>query len=119
MKSEGAQSCAKRGSARFARVHSWDALREVFDVLSDADAGGLRRDDFFNLHLCLSREGFFGSEKAGTLLASYPYAYAPPVWYRYFKSGFSGASGDNKASSLKDLTTPKRSRPICVSSAKG
>ena len=73
-----------------------DALREVFDVLSDADAGGLRRDDFFNLHLCLSREGFFGSEKAGTLLASYPYAYASPVWYRYFKSGFSGASGDKQ-----------------------
>ena len=71
-----------------------DALHEIFDLMcSDTAAGGPLREDFFNLHLCLTREGFFGKEKAGTLLTSSPHAYAPPAFVRYLEAGMSVAGG--------------------------
>lgn len=83
----GAMREARLGAFR-ACVALRDELRELFDLLTtDSAAGGPRRDDFFNLHLCLSREGFFGREKAGSLLVRYPYTYGTPIYVQYLEAG--------------------------------
>ena len=48
-------------------------------------AGAPRRLDFLNLHLGLTREGYFESERAGQAVAAYPFCFAPPTYVQYLE----------------------------------
>ena len=90
--------CAAMRDERWAAFKACEPIRDVVKQMSgmmhNEKAGGVRRAEFFDLHLSLTREGFFGKEKGGAHLTRYPYAYGPPPFVLYIKTLDSGGSFD-------------------------